>query len=73
MRRNTYIVLEGSIALKNHRDLKRVLLEDEKLREESGDVKKRMVAGRVQNIDEYCRGKNVVMFKILERAEWSEY
>jgi GrpB-like predicted nucleotidyltransferase (UPF0157 family) len=72
MRRNTYVVLEGSIALKNHRDLKRVLLEDEKLREEYGNVKKRMVAGGVQDIDEYCRGKNLVMFKILESAGWTE-
>lgn len=72
MRRNTYVVLEGSIALKNHRDLQRVLLEDARLREEYGEVKKRIAAREVQNGDEYCKGKNEVMLKILKSAGWSE-
>jgi hypothetical protein len=29
MRRNTYVVVDGCIALRNHLDLKRMLLEDE--------------------------------------------
>ena len=65
MRRNIYAVVEGSIALKNHRDLKQVPLKDDALREEYGEVKKRIAAWEVQDGDEYCRGKNEVMFKIL--------
>jgi GrpB-like predicted nucleotidyltransferase (UPF0157 family) len=72
MRRNIYVVLEGSIALKNHRDLKQALLEDAELREEYGEVKKRIAAREVQDGDEYCRGKNEVMLKILKSAGWSE-
>jgi GrpB-like predicted nucleotidyltransferase (UPF0157 family) len=72
MRRNIYVVLEGSIALKNHRDLKQALLNDAELREEYGEVKKRIAAREVQDVDEYCRGKNEVMLKILKSAGWSE-
>lgn len=31
-RRNTYVCIEGSLSLRNHRDLKRVLMEDAELR-----------------------------------------
>lgn len=31
-RRNTYVCFEGSLSLRNHRDLKRVLMEDAELR-----------------------------------------
>ena len=72
MRRNTYVILEGSIALKNHRDLKRVLLQHDDLRDEYSEAKKRIAAREVQDGDEYCRGKNEVMLKILQRAGWSE-
>ncbi|KIN07548.1 hypothetical protein OIDMADRAFT_174503 [Oidiodendron maius Zn] len=72
MRRNTYVILEGSIALKNHRDLKRVLLQHDDLRDEYSEAKKRIAAREVQDGDEYCRGKNEVMLKILQRAGWIE-
>lgn len=31
-RRNTYVCIEGSLSLRNHRDLKRILMEDAELR-----------------------------------------
>jgi GrpB-like predicted nucleotidyltransferase (UPF0157 family) len=72
VRRHTYVILEGSIALKNHRDLKRVLLEDASLREEYGNVKKRLAARELQDIHEYTRGKNEILLKTLKKAGWSE-
>jgi GrpB-like predicted nucleotidyltransferase (UPF0157 family) len=72
MRRNTYMLLEGCLSLRNHLDLKKTLLEDEALRTEYGDVKRRLVEGGVKDVDEYCRGKNEVIVRILEKAGWSE-
>jgi GrpB-like predicted nucleotidyltransferase (UPF0157 family) len=75
MRRNVYVVLDGSTALKNHRDLKRVLLEDKELRMRYGEVKKAL-AGRelddLRPLREYCKGKNEIMLEILKRAGWGE-
>jgi GrpB-like predicted nucleotidyltransferase (UPF0157 family) len=72
MRRNTYVVLEGSVALKNHRDSKRVLLEDAALRKEYGDVKQHLASQDLQDVNEYCRGKNDILLKILRSAGWAE-
>lgn len=72
MIRNTYVTLEGSVALKNHRDVKRVLLQDAGLREEYGNVKKQLAATEWENMDEYCRGKNKILMKILKSAGWNE-
>lgn len=64
--------LEGCLSLRNHLDLKRVLLEDGALREEYGRVKLELAEKEMKNGDEYCRRKNEVMFKILEKAGWTE-
>lgn len=40
--RNTYVVIEGCLALRNHLDMRRVLLEDAELREEYTCVKSDM-------------------------------
>jgi GrpB-like predicted nucleotidyltransferase (UPF0157 family) len=57
MRRNVYVIVEGSISLKNHRDLKRVLLEDAVLRGKYGQVKKSLAGQEFPSAREYCRGK----------------
>lgn len=72
MRRNTYVVLEGCLSLRNHLDLKKALLEDEALRKEYGDVKRKLVEGGLKDVDEYCRGKNQIMLQILKKAGWRE-
>jgi GrpB-like predicted nucleotidyltransferase (UPF0157 family) len=72
MRRNTYVVLEGSVSLKNHRDLKRLLFQDAALRQEYGDVKMRLAEEELEGVDEYCRGKNEILLKILKSAGWDE-
>ncbi|CAG8982371.1 hypothetical protein HYALB_00007493 [Hymenoscyphus albidus] len=71
MRINTYVVEEGCVAGRNHEDVKRVLLQYPDLRKEYGDVK-RAVVERTVDMDEYVRGKNEVVLRILERAGWSE-
>jgi len=72
MRRNTYVVLDGCLSLRNHLDLKRVLLEDTGLRDEYGTVKRKLASKELEDVDEYCCGKNEVMLKILRKAGWSE-
>ncbi|KAE9364020.1 putative UPF0157 protein YqkA [Stipitochalara longipes BDJ] len=72
MRRNVYVVLEGSVALKNHRDLKKVLLEDESLTKRYGEVKRVLAEREMESVREYSRGKNSIMLEILEKAGWSE-
>jgi GrpB-like predicted nucleotidyltransferase (UPF0157 family) len=52
--------------------LKRVLMQDVALRKEYGDVKQHLAAREVQDVDEYCRGKNVILLKILKGAGWNE-
>lgn len=72
MRRNTYVVVDGCLSLRNHRDLKRVLMGDKLLRKEYGDVKRRLVGDEwVQSVEDYCLGKNEVVCKILGRAGWT--
>ncbi|KAL3417773.1 hypothetical protein PVAG01_10783 [Phlyctema vagabunda] len=71
-RQNTYAMIEGCSALRNHLDLKRVLCNDEELREEYKRVKQELAERDFNNIGEYVRGKNAILRKILTRAGWSE-
>lgn len=72
MRRNTYVVLDGSLAWKNHRDSKKVLLENVALREEYGKVKEQLAEIEFMDVDEYCKAKNEILLKILRSAGWGE-
>lgn len=71
-RRNTYAMIEGSPALRNHLDIKRILLEDEVLREEYSRVKTDLAERDYQNIGEYAMAKNYILWKILRKAGWTE-
>lgn len=72
LRRNTYVVIEGCMALRNHLDVRRVLLEDQELREEYARVKSNMEGVEFENMDQYVFGKTEVLCKILRKAGWSE-
>lgn len=72
MRRNVYVIVEGSVALKNHRDLKRTLLEHEHWRERYGAVKRGLGERKWRTIAEYCKGKNEIILEMLASAGWSE-
>ncbi|KAI9668225.1 MAG: hypothetical protein M1821_001045 [Bathelium mastoideum] len=72
LRYNTYVMIEGCRALRNHLDIRRVLMEDQELREEYGRVKEKLAETEVENIGQYVKGKTEILYKILRRAGWSE-
>ena len=66
-RTNTYVVVQGSLSLRNHLAVRDTLRADPGLREQYAAVKRR--AGAVAaNIDEYGRGKNAMVQRILAVA-----
>jgi GrpB-like predicted nucleotidyltransferase (UPF0157 family) len=66
--RNIYVVLDDSIALKNHLAIRTFLREDAELRHEYGTVKLALAQKDFRDIDEYVEGKTEILQKILERA-----
>jgi len=71
MRQNTYVSLESSMALKNHLDVKRILLHNDALRDEYAELK-RALAGRVDTTQDYTREKTDFLVKVLDMAGWDE-
>ncbi len=62
---HTYVVVEGCLALRNHRTVREALHTDAALREEYAAVKR--AAGAVSaDIDEYVAAKNATLQRILE-------
>ncbi|KAF2095912.1 putative UPF0157 protein YqkA [Rhizodiscina lignyota] len=72
VRQNTYAMIEGCTALRNHLDIKRILMEDKELREEYSQIKTELAEREFENIGQYVLGKNEVLLKILRRAGWSD-
>jgi GrpB-like predicted nucleotidyltransferase (UPF0157 family) len=68
---NTYVVVDGSLALRNHLGVRDVLRSDAALREEYASVKKR-VSATASDIDDYGRGKSAVVQRILAAAGLTE-
>jgi GrpB-like predicted nucleotidyltransferase (UPF0157 family) len=66
-RTNTYIVVEGSLSLRNHLAVRDILRADSGLREQYSAVKRR-VGATAADIDEYGRGKNAMVQRILAAA-----
>jgi GrpB-like predicted nucleotidyltransferase (UPF0157 family) len=64
---NTYVVVEGSLSLRNHLAVRDVLRTDAQLREQYAAVKRR-VGAIAANIEEYGRGKNAMLQQILAAA-----
>jgi GrpB-like predicted nucleotidyltransferase (UPF0157 family) len=62
---NTYVIVEGCLALRNHLRVRDTLRADPALRGEYARVKKQ-VGARAANIDEYGQGKNAMVQRILE-------
>jgi GrpB-like predicted nucleotidyltransferase (UPF0157 family) len=54
---NNYVVVEGSLSLRNHLAVRDILRTNSYLREQYATVKRR-VGATAANIDEYGRGKN---------------
>ena len=64
---NTYVVVAGSLSLRNHLGVRDILRADPDLREQYAAVKKRAGA-TAANIDEYGRAKNAMVQRILAAA-----
>jgi GrpB-like predicted nucleotidyltransferase (UPF0157 family) len=68
---NTYVVADGSLALRNHLAVRDILRTDSGLREQYAATKRR-VGATAANIDEYGRGKNAMIQQILAAAGLSD-
>jgi GrpB-like predicted nucleotidyltransferase (UPF0157 family) len=68
---NTYVVVEGSLSLRNHLAVREVLRADPVLRDEYAAVKRR-VGAVAADIDEYGAGKNSMVQRILRAAGLSD-
>lgn len=64
---NTYVVIEGSLSLRNHMAVRNSLRADSGLRAEYGAVKRR-IAAVAGNIEEYGQGKSAIVQRILTAA-----
>jgi GrpB-like predicted nucleotidyltransferase (UPF0157 family) len=72
LRQNTYAMIEGCPAIRNHLDIKRVLLEDEGLREDYGALKWELAEREFEGIAAYGGAKLAVLRKILRKAGWTD-
>ena len=70
-RTNTYVVVAGSLSLRNHLAVRDALRADSDLRERYAAVKRR-VGATAANIDDYGRGKNAMVQQILAAAGLTE-
>jgi GrpB-like predicted nucleotidyltransferase (UPF0157 family) len=68
---NTYVIVAGSLALRNHLAVRDALRADPELCRQYGDVKKR-VGAVAADIFEYGAGKNATVQRILAVAGLSE-
>lgn len=68
---NTYVIVDGSLSLRNHLAVRGILRADSALRDQYAAVKRRLGA-TAANIDEYGRGKNAMVQLILESAGLSD-
>jgi GrpB-like predicted nucleotidyltransferase (UPF0157 family) len=70
-RTNTYVVVAGSLALRNHLAVRDILRTDSGLRDRYAAVK-RQAGATAASIDEYGRGKNAMVQHILAAAGFTE-
>jgi GrpB-like predicted nucleotidyltransferase (UPF0157 family) len=66
-RTNTYVIVAGSLSLRNHLAVRDTLRADPQLRAEYAAVKQQ-VGATAADIDQYGRGKNAVIQRILAAA-----
>jgi GrpB-like predicted nucleotidyltransferase (UPF0157 family) len=66
-RTNTYVVVDGSLAMRNHLGVRAVLRSDSALRDEYASLK-RSIAAQVDDIDTYIEAKSALLSTVLDRA-----
>ncbi|MGB0112117.1 MAG: GrpB family protein [Ilumatobacteraceae bacterium] len=67
IRTNTYVVVDGSVALHNHLAVRDALRADGALRDEYGALKRRLAA-ETDDIDVYIEAKSPILQRILAAA-----
>jgi GrpB-like predicted nucleotidyltransferase (UPF0157 family) len=65
------VIVDGSLALRNHRAVRDTLRADPALRDEYGALKRRL-GPESADIEEYGRGKNATIQRILAAAGLTE-
>lgn len=65
---NTYLCVEGCLAVRNHIGVRDLLRNDGELREEYAAVKLELAEREFESVDEYAEAKTGVLQKILERV-----
>jgi GrpB-like predicted nucleotidyltransferase (UPF0157 family) len=68
---HTYVVVEGSLSLRNHLAVRDALRADPALRDRYAEVKRR-VGAAAADIEAYGRGKNAIVQEILRAAGLSD-
>jgi GrpB-like predicted nucleotidyltransferase (UPF0157 family) len=71
IRTNTYVVVAGSLALRNHLAVRDVLRADAELRTDYGELKQQLAAS-INDVDLYVAAKSPVLQRILARAGMSD-
>jgi GrpB-like predicted nucleotidyltransferase (UPF0157 family) len=69
---NTYVVEDGSLALRNHLGVRSVLRSDPKLREEYANLK-RNISEMTDDMATYVQAKSALLNRILERARLNDH
>lgn len=64
-RRHVYVVLDGSLALRNHRVVRDVLRADATMRNRYAETKQALACRDLRDIDEYVAGKSAVLSEVL--------
>lgn len=72
LRRNVYVVVDGSLALRNHLAVREALRSDRSLRAQYGALKRRLAA-EADDIDRYVNRKSVLLLSILRDAGFTDH
>ncbi len=68
---NTYVIVDGSLALRNHLSVRDALRDDSALRQEYGTLK-RAIAAEVTDTADYVERKSAFLTRVLEQSGLSD-
>lgn len=66
-RTNTYVIVDGCLALRNHLGVRNVLTADAELRDRYGALKQSLAA-QTDDIEQYIEGKSALLIEILAKS-----
>lgn len=71
-RRHVYVVVEGSLALRNHLAVREALRTDPAARDEYGSLKQRLAEADHASMDDYVEAKSSFLQTLLRQAGFTE-